>query len=609
MTPLIRSVLDETGDSSGWAAAGGSQPERMTQLVLDPPLGGRARGAGIDTTTAADTTAARVPARTRARVRLAWLVAWPTLLVVSVYVRFGGTSLVSPDDGFILAESRRILSGQIPHRDFLSPRPAGSALLHCVDFLLPLPLLSASRLVSTIEVVGYTLLFASLAYRKPLRDWTLVQVAAASAAVFVNLHSFPLMAWHTIDGALLVALGVVALRSGLETNRVARASVGLLFLGTALTVKQSFAPALLLGVLMVWEHQRRTGTSPISLRRAVALVAAPIGAYVALITAGGGFGPMVVQLTHARPVYGSSLVKGIWRRGGQGSALMALAALLGLIDARAGRNPAARICARFAARVGLSALVVGVLLVTRTDPADAWGRALLFLLVAVVAWEWIAHRFADRFGLVLIAVGWMVSLSWGYPTPRLVAGSIALLLVDRIWRDVPALSARMGAVLERAARVVAVLVAVAVTFTAIDERALLNARGVSGDRSIGATVPDLRGLRTDLTTSALIRDVAACTRKFPAHWTAVLPGPAIVAPVMHLANPFSVDWVFPLEIRGSEARLVDEARRLDATGHYLVLVVRPDPATAAPDPVLDRMLRELGGTRTPCGNFTAIHSA
>ncbi len=40
------------------------------------------------------------------------------------------------DDGFVLAQSRRILDGQIPHRDFISVRPVASALLHAPSVLL-----------------------------------------------------------------------------------------------------------------------------------------------------------------------------------------------------------------------------------------------------------------------------------------------------------------------------------------------------------------------------------------------------------------------------------------------------------------------------------------
>ena len=569
----------------------------MTAIVVE-----RA-GAGV--------AAAPVSAR-RGVLRLGWVYAWPALLVISVYSRFGGTGLASPDDGFILAQSRRILSGQIPHRDFLSPRPAGSAVLHCIDFLLPLPLLSASRLISTVEVVAYTLVFAALAFRKPLREWSIVQVAAASAAVFVNLHSFPLMAWHTIDGVLFVGLGIVALHAGLEQRRVALSYTGLLLLGAALTVKQSFAPALVLGVVMVWEHRRRNGseTDRISPTRAAFVVALPMLAYVLVITAAGGLGPMIVQFSHAEPVFGWSLVNVLWWRGGQGSELIGCAAALCMIEARAGRSPKVRRFARLAARVGVSCMVVGVLLVTRTDPADAWGRMLLLLLVVVVAWEWFADGVVDRFGLVMIAVAWMTLLSWGYPSPRLVAGSVALVLLDRTWRGAPAVSGRVAAArIARTATLVGVAASFAVMATAIHERSLLNAAIVT-DHSIADVVPDLRGVRADLSTATLIRDVAAFRARYPARVTAVLPGPAIVSPLMNLASPFSVDWVYSREVAGSEDRLVAEARRLDRGGGYLVLVAKVDPkARGAPNPVLDRMLNELTGVRSTCGAFVAIHSA
>lgn len=546
--------------------------------------------------------------------RLGWLAVWTTALVVSVYSRFGGTGLVSPDDGFILAQSRRILSGQIPHRDFISPRPVGSALLHCIDFAVPLPLISASRLVSAIEVVAYTLAFAGLTFRKPLRRWSIAQVAAAAAAVFVNLHSFPLMAWHTIDGLLLVALGVVALHRGLETNRATRAVCGLLLLGSAVVVKQSFAPALLLGVVMVWEHRRvatrEARSECVSIRRACAVLAAPAFAYGLIVTVAGGLPDMLVQMSHAQPAYGESLVTILWRSGGQTPVLVAAAIALCLIDARAGSGAAGRRVARLGARAGLSALVVGVLLVTRTDPADAWGRSLLMLLAVVVGWEWMTDRHADRFGFVLIAAAWMTSLSWGYPTPRLVAGSVSLVVIDRLWRRAPALPVRFAAKVGSVATVFAVVTSFAVMTVAIRERALLDAVAASGDRSIGDVAPDLRGLRIDLTTSTLIRDVAQCRARYPARWTAVLPGPAIVAPIMNLDDPFSIDWVYPPELVGSGDRLVEEARTLDAEGNYLVLVVRPDPAVPAPpNPVLDRMLGQLTGVRSSCGNFIAIHSA
>ena len=39
------------------------------------------------------------------------------------------------DDGHVLANSKRILFGEVPHKDFISVRPAGSAYLHVFEVL------------------------------------------------------------------------------------------------------------------------------------------------------------------------------------------------------------------------------------------------------------------------------------------------------------------------------------------------------------------------------------------------------------------------------------------------------------------------------------------
>jgi hypothetical protein len=532
--------------------------------------------------------------------------AWPALLVTSVYMWFGGTGLASPDDGFILAQSRRILQGQIPHRDFISPRPAGSALLHTIDFLLPLPLLQASRLLSTIEVVAYTLAFARLAYRRPVREWSTTQVVGAAAAVFVNLHSFPLMAWHTIDGLFFVAVGLTVLHAGLSRDHRARVYAGLVLLGCALVMKQSFVAAPIIGLATIWQHERNERTRLVRHANALFAAAAPIALYGAVVTAAGGLQPMIVQLTRARPTFGTSLISVVWQSRPQAPVLVVCAVLLCLIDVAVGRSARSRDVAHWGARAGLSALVVGVLLVTHTDPNDAWGRSLLLLLVVVVAWEWTTSRVTDTFGISMIGIAWMTSLSWGYPTPRLVAGSIALLILDRLRRGAPRLPTKSAMHAARVATVFAVVASTAIIATAIHERAALNAIDSGRDASIGQLAPDLRGLRTDLNTTALIRDVASCRARYPARWTAVLPGPAVVYPAMNLDNPFSVDWVYPLEMNGSADRLVNEARQLDQRGNYLVLVA---PNVGVANPVLDRMVQALTGPRDHCGGFVAIHSA
>src|SRR6185312_11855792 len=98
-------------------------------------------------------------------------------LAVALFAILGPWGANTMDGGLILAQSYRILHGQVPHLDFLTPRPAGSAYLHLVDFLLPLPLVLASRLVAVCEFAASALFFGLLVYRRRLAELGPAEVA------------------------------------------------------------------------------------------------------------------------------------------------------------------------------------------------------------------------------------------------------------------------------------------------------------------------------------------------------------------------------------------------------------------------------------------------
>jgi hypothetical protein len=480
-----------------------------------------------------------------------------------------------------------------------------------LDFLVPLPLLEASRLISTAEVVTYTLAFAVLAFGKPLHRWSTLEKIGAATAVFVNLHSFPTMAWHTIDGLTLLAVGLVVLDRGLRRERAWQCRTAMVVLGAAVTVKQSFAFAALLGLALIWHH-RRNAERPLSLLNAALWSTLLPGLYVAVIAALGGFGPMVTQMSHARPAFGTRMVTNLRGDGLSAIEAVALVALVVVICVRAERlfRGERRDVANTAFCLATSVLVILTPLVTRTSPATPWASELAALLAAVIAWEWLTERRVDCFGLMVLAVGWMVTLSWGYPTPRLVGGTMALTALHRLARRLPVLIAPRRLLTRAMATAMLAAVGATVVHVAVAERRLvpsLNQTGAADDETISRVVPDLGSIRTDQSATLLLRQVTECHHLYPARWTAVLPGPALVYAVMNLNNPFPVDWIYPLEINGSTSRVIDAARKLDAKGNYLVLV-QPYLPGASPNPIMDRMVQALTGQRTTCNGLLAIHA-
>jgi hypothetical protein len=159
------------------------------------------------------------------------------------------------------------------------------------------------------EVTAATLLLAALTYRRPLSRWGLVASVGAAIAVLVNLHAFPLMAWYTVDGILLVALGLVLVEFGLRRRSNIRVDLGLLFLGAAVVTKQSFAPAAAIGLARLAISTARAGwPRPRRLLLGGLFAVLPATLYLAVIGLAGGFPDLVQQLTSARFIWGRELV-------------------------------------------------------------------------------------------------------------------------------------------------------------------------------------------------------------------------------------------------------------------------------------------------------------
>src|SRR5689334_22289340 len=110
----------------------------------------------------ATATATLERARVHVGVHVALAVAWPVALIAAVYAVVGRLGFYPSDEGLVQAYAWRILHGEVPHRDFISPLPLGSALIHLADFAVPGPLFEVSRVIALSEYVAYSMVFAWL---------------------------------------------------------------------------------------------------------------------------------------------------------------------------------------------------------------------------------------------------------------------------------------------------------------------------------------------------------------------------------------------------------------------------------------------------------------
>ncbi|WP_394359550.1 hypothetical protein [Amycolatopsis sp. SB7-3] len=563
---------------------------------------------------------------TRKRVpRALVLVAGTGLLSAAVVARIGRFGFNPTDQGFVLAQVWRVLHGEIPQVDFLGPRPFGSAYLHLIDHLVPAPLMIGSGFVMMVQLTVATVALAAFLTGTSPLDWGPTRLGLVFTAVLVGLNTYPVMAWHTVDGVFLVAVGWWLLDGGLRSGSRWRRLSGLFCLGFAVIVKQSFLFAVPIGVLILLFHPAAAPRKvPRLLGDLLMLGAAPL-LYFGMVTAAGGLRSAITQLSSGTQTWGEGLFR-FWTAEFAGRAdprtyfvpvLLGICVLAVAWSARDQFGEPGR-WLRGATGLCVVAVVVFVVADGGFEHAGGWPVTLLWLFLAAAVLDAVVRRRLPWRYLAVAALGWMASLSWGYPLPGLLAGIFALGVLDAVPPPRPSESA--GGVFAAAAFVLAGLL----LMSAHDKAPYADRPQGELTKDLGDIAPALRGVRTNPSVYTYVAQIRGCLDRYPASKVAVLPDNPFVAPIFEVRNPFPLDWPLPMELTGdSPERMVEAAENLAREGDYLVLfqtvkavsltagapvpeAVGPDARTVAYTGVEKRIQDELTGARVACGSFAGF---
>ncbi len=342
------------------------------------------------------------------RIQQIWFVLFAVVLVpVLFHFLYSFLGFNPTDEGTVLALSRRILNGQLPHRDFISIRPVGSALFHIPDLILGGD--SAfwlSRFVCWFQLSVITLcwLFV-MEYSTHTKFSWLEKLSIFMIGFYLSVHSFPMMAWTTIDGLFFSSIGtfLILKKSFLK-------QLGYFFLGFAIICKQVFLPYGFI-CLFILKDYRRIGSW--------LYLILPVTLYLEWIISGHGWPSLLLQLGTRSELL---LV-------GFSSYFTHYPIYLGLI-------------------VGLASLIINIAKSWEKQIAQLYYYLTILLALAIIFAIWwhnsyvspyqvifgvaLGHAIAlliekeyNQLSLVLLAVSlaWCSSISLGYPTPAL-AGSI-----------------------------------------------------------------------------------------------------------------------------------------------------------------------------------------
>lgn len=149
------------------------------------------------------------------------------------------------DDGVILAQSFRILNGEIPHKDFISIRPVFSGILHTIHFFSPLALEESARWFVFFQYFIYSILTTFILFRFVLKSKSFFAFFLVGITAFLlNLNFYNLYPWTTIDALFWFIIGFTFYLFQFERQKtisqIFYTSIGFIFMAFASLSRQTF---------------------------------------------------------------------------------------------------------------------------------------------------------------------------------------------------------------------------------------------------------------------------------------------------------------------------------------------------------------------------------
>lgn len=315
------------------------------------------------------------------------------------------------DDGVVLAVARRLLDGQLPHRDFITPRPILSSLLHLPVLAGGAYTLWLSRLVVWLEITLIVMAWVTIGELLTGRkSGLLARVFWSVLAFTATVHDFPILAWTTIDGVLLISVGLY-----LAVGNPRWHFVGYLLLGAACITKQSFIFAAPASLLLLGRYRQPSAWLGIVL---------PGLSYLGWLALGGALGDFFMQILARKELVRVGLLGYINTWTALGVLLGAGSSLLVHLSANGDKAEVRSAAGNLAMAVPAALVVWGLL-------RGTW-LSLSFVLFGMVAVRALVGLIRDpggggvRLAGLALLTAWSASISAGYNSPAL--GSAALLV-------------------------------------------------------------------------------------------------------------------------------------------------------------------------------------
>lgn len=451
--------------------------------------------------------------------------------------------LALTDDGEVLGMAWRVSNGQLPHTDFYSIRPAGFSYIHAPFTRLETGMLAYDRLFVVFQfcATAYFTLAALLQKQRVVNGLTAILTVTA---FMLNVNSWPILAWHTIDGLFLASFVLfLASRSSLQSKYSTYIFAITWFIaGATVLMKQGYL--LFLAILAGYYFA-------IGLRRAIFFIpfsTIPIGAYLWLSKEAspstltqisiGSSSPIefliplgVFLFEFKEPVFVVFFI------------LTLLSTSMSIKGLKSKENHSRAFCLFRTLLPFALILVMGIL--QDFSMSDGW------IHIAIINATLMLFFFRDSkkdiwIGIAMLSLAYLISISRGVPSPSLLVGTF---LVAAFSKSIFIYSRNCQPLKSYVVLLISAIFFLLTFFTTNAARSNFVYQEAPRDLlKYQVPIDTLKHIRMSERSAKYLTVISECISKYPASRTAILPDGPGIYPIFKLQNPFPNDWFYNLEL-------------------------------------------------------------
>lgn len=489
------------------------------------------------------------------------------------------------DDGVIVAQSWRLINGEIPHLDFISIRPIGSGVLHMIHFYSPLPLMISSRwfvlfqfFIISIVATGMFNFFLKKEYDTVLPIGSFMSLLTLTFILTsLNYNMYP---WTTIDAIFWTVLSIPLIVLG---KRPVYIIIGLIFISFATLSRQNFAIITLVAFLYIFIKNIRNPVRSTLLCLAGAI---PFIVYLIVLIKHDAVNLFVEQMTGRTELfetgiiqYGKRLVTGLTAP----INFICFVITAMLFFNRNNQLVDIFIKKGFPSIISLIYTFLFIVHIVRhflLDYADLLGMPfeLFFMLVFLSLLNIALVRRLTKlhyFVLVSLFISWTSSISLGDNSPVFSVGIMAisfiLLIFDFHYRYPVKLTSLL------ISKVFHIFLAAVIFAVGIYSQRNVNYRDLGYKQLTGGLnilSEEFGGVRTNPATFAYYNDLKNIFKSYYDSDNIVLvPHNPVFYALMKIRNPASLDWIQQGEYVGQEERIRNNIKSLIDNRHDIIFII------------------------------------